>query len=310
MLRSCAGVGTESINHGPRRMTRRTSHFEEFMEIASRLPWRVSIVIALLSATALHAMAIVLSPSRSAPALSDLGAFATHSLLASVATLLQFIVPAAFLIGAIASYLRRSQASGLLESARAGGRRLVEGMTWVEFERLVAETFRQRGYNVTETGGRTADGGVDLALTKGKERLLVQCKQWRARSVGVTVIRELYGIIAASRATGGYVVTSGMFTHDAKQFARSCSIELIDGDGLESLIRDLNRKQTDENHSENTQFPSPKSIVSSDGSPTCPGCGSIMKMRMAKRGVHAGQPFWGCSRFPACRITRPISAAT
>lgn len=291
-------------------MTRRASHFEELMEVASRLPWRVSIVIALVSGTGLHALATVLSPSKSALALRDLGASAMHSLLADVAMILQFMVPAAFVIGAIASYLRHSQAAGLLESARVGGRRLIEGMTWAEFERLVAEAFRRRGYNVTETGGRTADGGVDLALAKGKERFLVQCKQWRARSVGVKVIRELYGVVAASRAAGGYVVTSGVFTHEARRFAHSCSIELIDGAALKSLIQDLSRKQTDEHHSVSTRFSGPNSIVTPDGSPTCPECGSMMKVRTAKRGAHAGQPFWGCSRYPVCRLTRPISAAT
>jgi restriction system protein len=33
--------------------------------------------------------------------------------------------------------------------------------------------------------------GVDLALTKGTEKFLVQCKQWKAYKVGVDVVREL-----------------------------------------------------------------------------------------------------------------------
>jgi restriction system protein len=40
-------------------------------------------------------------------------------------------------------------------------------MTWREFEALVGEYFRLRGFAVTETGGGGADGGVDLMLTKG-----------------------------------------------------------------------------------------------------------------------------------------------
>jgi Bacteriocin-protection, YdeI or OmpD-Associated/Restriction endonuclease len=35
-----------------------------------------------------------------------------------------------------------------------------------------------------------ADGGVDLGLTKDGQRYLVQCKHWRKRQVGVTVVRE------------------------------------------------------------------------------------------------------------------------
>jgi Restriction endonuclease len=49
----------------------------------------------------------------------------------------------------------------------------------------------------------------------GAERFLVQCAQWRAFKVGVDVVRELYGVMAAKGAAGGFVVTSGKFTDDA-----------------------------------------------------------------------------------------------
>jgi ssDNA-binding Zn-finger/Zn-ribbon topoisomerase 1 len=35
--------------------------------------------------------------------------------------------------------------------------------------------------------------------------------------------------------------------------------------------------------------------------PPCPVCGSQMVRRVASRGTRAGQPFWGCPRFPECR---------
>lgn len=38
---------------------------------------------------------------------------------------------------------------------------------------------------------------------------------------------------------------------------------------------------------------------------TCPRCGSRMIRRIARRGRNAGNSFWGCSRFPACKGTRP-----
>jgi hypothetical protein len=40
--------------------------------------------------------------------------------------------------------------------------------------------------------------------------------------------------------------------------------------------------------------------------PNCPACGAAMHRRTARQGPHAGSNFWGCSRFPACRGTRPI----
>lgn len=40
--------------------------------------------------------------------------------------------------------------------------------------------------------------------------------------------------------------------------------------------------------------------------PLCPRCGSTMVIRTARRGPNAGGQFYSCSRFPACRGTRPI----
>lgn len=118
---------------------------------------------------------------------------------------------------------------------------VLDGISWREFEMLVGEGFRLQGYQVVETGGGGADGGVDLVLTRpgksGGEKFLVQCKQWRALKVGVDVVRELYGVMAARGATGGFVVTSGRFTDDAISFASGRNVTLVDGPKLVGLIR-------------------------------------------------------------------------
>jgi restriction system protein len=40
--------------------------------------------------------------------------------------------------------------------------------------------------------------------------------------------------------------------------------------------------------------------------PKCPDCGKRMILRKARKGAHAGEPFWGCSNYPRCRGTRPV----
>ena len=40
--------------------------------------------------------------------------------------------------------------------------------------------------------------------------------------------------------------------------------------------------------------------------PGCPKCGSAMVKRKARQGASAGQQFWGCSQYPACRGTRAL----
>lgn len=45
-----------------------------------------------------------------------------------------------------------------------------------------------------------------------------------------------------------------------------------------------------------------KSIVAEKAvAPSCPKCGSLMVSRAVKCGANAGNTFWGCSRYPACR---------
>jgi restriction system protein len=43
---------------------------------------------------------------------------------------------------------------------------------------------------------------------------------------------------------------------------------------------------------------------SGDSGISCPSCGAPMVQRTAKRGANAGQSFWGCSRYPACKGVR------
>lgn len=35
--------------------------------------------------------------------------------------------------------------------------------------------------------------------------------------------------------------------------------------------------------------------------PRCPDCGRRMVLRHARRGMHAGEDFWGCSGYPHCK---------
>lgn len=107
---------------------------------------------------------------------------------------------------------------------------------WQQFESLVGEAFRRDGYAVQQLGGNQPDGGVDLILSRGGHEYLVQCKQWDAWKVGVKVVRELYGVVSAHGAASGFVVTSGVFTEEARRFAQQTRIVLIDGAGLRKWL--------------------------------------------------------------------------
>jgi hypothetical protein len=45
----------------------------------------------------------------------------------------------------------------------------------------------------------------------------------------------------------------------------------------------------------------PKTFPANNETPVCPKCGNSMVLRTAKGGANAGNRFWGCSTYPACR---------
>uniref|UniRef100_E6PN09 Restriction endonuclease type IV Mrr domain-containing protein n=1 Tax=mine drainage metagenome TaxID=410659 RepID=E6PN09_9ZZZZ len=214
---------------------RRTSAFEDLLDIAASLPWPVSLALAAVSYLLLHHLAGL--PSVTAKAVNQIGDVVQHTLLTTMASIFQFIIPIAFIIGAVASRFKRLKARRLYDRVRVSPSvETLRQMTWRDFERLVAESYRHQGYAVTVRGGQGADGGVDVELRMGRDLYLVQCKHWKARQVGVATVRELFGVMTAEGAVGGFVVTSGAFTADAEEFARGHGIELVPA---QSLLRQI-----------------------------------------------------------------------
>lgn len=115
----------------------------------------------------------------------------------------------------------------------------------------------------------------------------MQCKHWSARQVGIGVVRELNGVVAASRAAGGFVVTGGTFTRRAWQFSQKSGVELIDGVKLESWSREAGQKRA-----EDTIRATPGPVTETPALTravelmTCPKCGSGMVRRVAKLGAY------------------------
>ena len=199
-------------------------------------------------------------------------------------------VATAILVAGLTGIARRQWRRFLL--SRADSLESIRQLDWADFERLVGEAYRRQGFTVVERGGPQPDGGIDLQLSRGSERVVVQCKHWRNRQVPVQRVRELLGVVTAEGADRGVLVATNGFTRDAIAFAVGKPLELIDGDALIKLSR---RQAVPAN---------PKSTEVQTVAPTCPACGKAMVLRTARRGEQVGSQFWGCSSFPACRGTR------
>lgn len=267
------------------------------MELVALMPWWAGCVLALVCYLWLHSVA-----TQEAVSTVQTGSMVTHAVFTALASVGQYLLPLICLFGAGLSAVGRSKRKSLVSSVvGSSSASALNNMSWQEFELLVGEGFRQQGYQVVENGGGGADGGVDLVLRRGGDKFLVQCKQWKAFTVGVTVVRELYGVMAAHGAAGGFVVTSGRFTDDAKAFANGRNITLMDGAALFRLIKQPTTARATQPPPAETV--SPKAVTT----PSCPVCSKVMVQRVAKRGGSSGNAFWGCSGYPACRGTRPVA---
>jgi len=300
---------------------RKSSTAEDLMDLVALLPWWAGVVLALPSYWVLHAIAT--RPLPAAHSAQQIGQLATTAIWQGLATGGQYLLPLICLFGAVMSAVRRRRRRALFDTTSASSSaEALQDMSWQQFELLVGEGFRRRGYAVKEVGGGGADDGQDLVLTKAGEKFLVQCKQWKAFKVSVSTVRELYGVMAAYGAAGGFVVTSGRFTREATAFASGRNIRLIDGPALMQLLREARGKA--EANSSLSKAAVPHATASSTRSaesagvaqtieptvsapPLCPRCDRPMVRRVAKRGIAAGKAFWGCSDFSAgCRGTREI----
>ena len=126
---------------------------------------------------------------------------------------------------------------------------------------------------------------------------LIQCKHWKMSKVGVNIIREHLGVIVSEGAAGGFVVTSGVYTAEANDFAKKNNIKLLDGDTLYRFINKTRQPISPEQKS----LPTKLNLSNTNETPSCPICQQAMVMRTAKKGSNAGNNFWGCSQFPKCR---------
>jgi restriction system protein len=160
---------------------------------------------------------------------------------------------------------------------------------WGEFEILVGEAIRRKGYLVKERGGFHRDRGMDLIAERGNERVIVQCKHWLKWKVHEDAVKVLYADVQTQGFTEGWMVTCGRFTDYAVQWAAGKPIRLVDGQGLVQLIASRSAVQP----------PPAPGVSESTRTPTCPNCGSSLD-HLTNR--YDRSRFWGC-KSPTCGWT-------
>jgi restriction system protein len=167
---------------------------------------------------------------------------------------------------------------------------LLRDIEWRRFEALAQAYYQEKGFRA-ETTRLGADGGIDIKLYRDQDTepsLLVQCKAWSTQRVGVRPVREFLGVLTHEKISKGFYITCGEFTPEARALALNHGIILIDGEMFLTMLDGL----PDE----------PKMrllALATEGeytTPSCPSCGIPMIRRTSRKGV-----FWGCGNYPRCR---------
>lgn len=101
-----------------------------------------------------------------------------------------------------------------------------------EFEKFCAMVFDRLGYGRIENLPSVGDKGRDLII-HGERKIVVECKHQPKTAVGRPVIQKLHSAVVSERADGGWVVTTGGFTRQAREHA-----EEIQESGIELKLID------------------------------------------------------------------------
>ena len=112
----------------------------------------------------------------------------------------------------------------------------IQELSWPQLKKLVAKAFERSGYIVMEDSSFTADPSVDLVMRKGANLYIVQCRYWQNRKLGIREVKNLFSLMHAKQASGVFLLTTGIFTNEARHYALGRPINLIDAIGLVELL--------------------------------------------------------------------------
>ncbi len=108
----------------------------------------------------------------------------------------------------------------------------VSAMSWREFSDVMEAAFQRDGFAVSRISG-----AADLRLEKEGRVTLVSCKRWKAASHGVEPLRELETQKQSQAAHEALYVALGGISENARRFAQSQKIRLVQDVELTTLLR-------------------------------------------------------------------------
>lgn len=155
-------------------------------------------------------------------------------------------------------------------------------MDWKRFQELISHILACGGFD-SEIAWIRPDGTTGLSVVSVRNpdnsEALLQCAGWNALHVGGTSLLDFYRSALNQGVHRGIYVTPGTFDQNARIFAKSKNIELIDG---EEFIRTIGRMTESEQETILRM-----ALTGAWNVPTCPSC--VRKLSLQDIGVPTGQ---------------------
>ena len=124
----------------------------------------------------------------------------------------------------------------------------IQELSWKQFSEQVAEAYENMDYLILENDF-TIDPSVDLVLRKSANLYLMQSRYWRNRKIGLREVRKLYTLMHNKQASGIFLLTTGIFSREARRYAIGRPINLIDGIQLVELLDSVKEQKPTPNTS-------------------------------------------------------------
>jgi four helix bundle suffix protein len=127
------------------------------------------------------------------------------------------------------------------------------------------------------------------------------------RLTGLAGLADFVAMAAPELAANAMLCATHQATYLLRRQIESQGRDFVENGGFTERLYAARMRERERKKSDMSDVSDKSDSVAA---PVCPVCGKGMRQRTARTGPHAGQPFWGCSSYPACKGTRDVSPAS
>ncbi|WP_413111195.1 restriction endonuclease [Thaumasiovibrio sp. DFM-14] len=112
----------------------------------------------------------------------------------------------------------------------------LHNLTPEQLRAMVMRFYRQQRFMIIDNHNDEEESGIDIWLTKGGERILLDCHYLHEKSVTIEMVNHVYRCLQAHHAKRAIIITTGRYETNAVKFVQDKAISLIGGGKLSKML--------------------------------------------------------------------------